>query len=68
MEAFQNVASKQVSNAASTRGTCDPAYPLLPYIMKEFFNGRLKARFGYLNRTMDINLKDLPNVICACFV
>ena len=30
--------------------------------------GRLKARFGCLNRNMDINLKDLPNVIYACFV
>ena len=29
---------------------------------------RLKARFSCLNRNMDINLKDLPNVIYACFV
>ena len=29
---------------------------------------RLKARFDSLNRNMDINLKDLPNVIYACFV
>ena len=71
----------------------DPAYPLLPYIIKEFSNGGknyeeqffgyrlssarmviewafscLKARFGCLNRNMDFNLKDLPNVIYACFV
>lgn len=30
--------------------------------------GRLKARFGALKRSMDINLDDLPSVICACFV
>ena len=30
--------------------------------------GILKARFGCLRRAMDINLKDLPNVIYACFV
>nr|XP_057903307.1 interleukin enhancer-binding factor 2 homolog isoform X1 [Doryrhamphus excisus] len=30
--------------------------------------GRLKARFAALKRAMDINLKDLPFVIYACFV
>uniref|UniRef100_A0AAY4DIJ9 DDE Tnp4 domain-containing protein n=1 Tax=Denticeps clupeoides TaxID=299321 RepID=A0AAY4DIJ9_9TELE len=30
--------------------------------------GRLKARFHALKRPMDINLKDLPNVIYSCFV
>ena len=30
--------------------------------------GRLKARFGALRRSMDINLKGLPYVIYACFV
>ncbi|XP_017285953.2 putative nuclease HARBI1 [Kryptolebias marmoratus] len=30
--------------------------------------GRLKARFACLRRPMDINLKDLPHVIYACFV
>ena len=29
---------------------------------------RLKARFGALKRSMDINLDDLPSVIYACFV
>ena len=30
--------------------------------------GRLKARFGCLRREMDINLKELPNIINSCFV
>ena len=30
--------------------------------------GRVKARFGALKRSMDINLDDLPLVIYACFV
>ena len=30
--------------------------------------GRLKARFGALRRTMDINMEDLPYVIYACFI
>ena len=71
----------------------DAAYPLLPFLMKEFASGgitreqqffgwklsssrmviecsfgRLKARWGCLRRPMDINIKDLPCVIYACFV
>ena len=30
--------------------------------------GRLKARFGALRRPMDLNIRDLPYVIYACFV
>jgi hypothetical protein len=71
----------------------DPAYPLLPHVMKEFVGGgqtmqeqfygyrlssarmtiecafgRLKGRFGCLRRNMDINMKDLPRLVHACFI
>jgi hypothetical protein len=45
----------------------DPAYPPARMVIECSF-GRLKARFAALRRPMDINLRDLPNVIYACFV
>ena len=30
--------------------------------------GQLKARFGCLRREMDINIRELPNLINSCFV
>ena len=61
----------------------DPAYPLNSSTAQEqYFGlklcqsrmmiecsfGRLKARFGILNKAMDINLRELPHVIYAFFV
>ena len=69
----------------------DPAYPLMPNLMKEFpadgsnrevqFNnklraarnrvecafGRLKSRWRILNRTLDLDLDVIPEVIYSCF-
>ena len=40
----------------------DPAYPLIPYLMKEF------SRFGFLKRAIYLNINDIASVIYACFV
>lgn len=87
----RNLLPDQSSVPVSLLG--DPAYALMPYLMKEYANGgstkqeqyfgmrlcqarmviecafgRLKARFGALKRSTDINLDDLPSVIYTCFV
>ena len=70
----------------------DPAYPLVPYCLKEYescstnaqviFNnllrsarnpvecafGRLKNRWGFLTRPIDLKLENVPLAVYSCFV
>ena len=60
---------KEYANGGKTTSKHFFSYRLSSFRMViECAFGRLKARVGCIRRNMDINMKDLPAVIQACFI